>query len=399
MTPYFSFVCRTKTSAGINALEHLPFELNGMGARKPMVIRDAASDGHNCHHHLIRAFRDSGMTLGLAPVVPESDKDRPEEPARFIRSMYAAYREKGYDAVIALGCGRAADTAKALNVAAALGPEALKSGRITAPLNPMVYIPTGAGTGTATTATLSFNRNVLAAPFLAPDLALIDPVVLVPDERDTLLDTALFCLALGCEVHALSDNPPARAYAATLVALSAGPLSEMIAGYSERRLKKRKAAEAAWQIRLVQAAVISGYLAGGRQSLVTLALGRETVGSNGRLSVGMAMALILPAVLEALGNDDFGGLLLSLAGPDQFSAVPGPQRSAASVQALRQLLNDLHAVTAGRTPRTLGEAGRDPGLLTAAVTEKQRLPDISPDTLKTILAHACDGSPVPRLPV
>ena len=395
MTTHFSFLCRTKTSAGTNALEHLPFELSGMGAKKPMVIRDAASRKHKLHKRLINAFKDSGMTLGLAPAVPEpSDSNSgPDQTAQFIRDMYTTYREKGYDAVIAVGKSPAADMAKALNIAVTLGPDALKGADITAPLNPMIYIPTGVGTGTATAASVTFNRQNFVSPFLAPDQAVIDPLMLIPDERDSLLDAALFSLALGCEVHALSDNPPARAYATALVELAAEPLSRMIAGYSESNLKQRKNAESDWQKQLVQAAVIGGYLTDGSLPLLTLALGREIAGDSGRVSQGMIMTVLLPAVLETLGRNDFGSLLLPLAGMERFSTVPVAQQPVTAVQTIRGLINDLHAVTGGHPPRTLAEAGWHTAALTALAREKDIARDTNPDVLKQILTHACDGSP------
>ncbi|HCY85864.1 MAG TPA: hypothetical protein DHV36_12080, partial [Desulfobacteraceae bacterium] len=361
MTTHFSFLCRTKTSAGTNALEHLPFELSGMGAKKPMVIQDAASRKLKRHKCLIRAFKDSGMTLGIAPAVPEpalsGSKKKPEATAQFIRDMYATYREKGYDAIIAVGKAAAADMAKALNIAVTLGPDALKGTDITAPLNPLIYIPTGVDTVTATAASVTFNRKAFTSPYLAPDQAVIDPAMLIPDDRDSLLDAALFCLALGCEVHALSGNPPARAYAAALVELAAVPLAQMIGSYSESNLKLRKKAEAGWQKQLVQAAVISGYLTDGSRPLLTLALGREISGDSGRVSLGMIMTVLLPAVLETLGRDRFGSLLLPLSGMERFSTVPVSQQPVTAVQTIRGRLNGLHAVTGGHTPRTLAEAG------------------------------------------
>ena len=401
MTTHFSFLCRTKTSAGTNALEHLPFELSGMGAKKPMVIQDASSRQHKLHKCLINAFKDSGMTLGIAPAVPEASGSKsnsgPDETAQFIRDMYTTYREKGYDAVIAVGKSPAADMAKALNIAVTLGPDALKSAEITAPLNPMIYIPTGVGSATATSTSVTFNEKSFSSPYLAPDQAVIDPIMLIPDERENLLDAALFSLALGCEVHALSDNPPARAYAAALVELAAMPLTQMIAGYSESNLKQRKSAEANWQKQLVQAAVIGGYLTDGSLPLLTIALGRDIASDSGRVSQGMIMTVLLPAILETLGRNDFGSLLLPLAGMERFSTVPVSQQPVTAVQTIRGLINDLHAVTGGHTPRTLAEAGWQPNTLTALATEKDIAGHTEPGVLKQILTHACDGSPATPL--
>ncbi len=64
---HFSFLCRTKTGFGFNALEHLGFDLRAMGAQKPLVIQDKAAHLAGLTKILIHAFKESGMTLGICP--------------------------------------------------------------------------------------------------------------------------------------------------------------------------------------------------------------------------------------------------------------------------------------------------------------------------------------------
>ncbi|MCG8633519.1 MAG: iron-containing alcohol dehydrogenase [Desulfobacterales bacterium] len=395
---HFSFLCRTKTAAGTNALEHLPFDLTAMGAQKPMVIMDKSSHLAGLNKPLIRAFKESGMTMGFAPPLPENEDGGTDAAAQFLRSMYTNYNEKGFDAILALGGGPAADMAKALNIAVSLGPEALKGSRITAPLNPLVYIPTGVDTGAAAAGMTVFNNVSFSSPFLAPDGVVIDAKMIIPDDRETLLDYGLRNLAVGCEVHGLSGNPPARAYASTLIELSANVLTALIesgldTGENLGRVKKE---EKAWQWDLVQAAVISGYLMSGRRSLLSLALGRE-IASRSRISQGQVMAMVLPAILESTAGSGSGPLLLPLAGPDRFSSVPASQQARTAVQLLRDLVNTLHAASGGRLPRTLAEAGWNSEALDDlghGLIEKDMLTGITPEVINRILTHACDGRPV-----
>ncbi|MDX5299621.1 MAG: iron-containing alcohol dehydrogenase, partial [Gammaproteobacteria bacterium] len=38
--PFYEFFCPVKVIAGNAALEHIPFELNALGAGRPMIITD-----------------------------------------------------------------------------------------------------------------------------------------------------------------------------------------------------------------------------------------------------------------------------------------------------------------------------------------------------------------------
>ncbi|MHA7833127.1 MAG: iron-containing alcohol dehydrogenase, partial [Algiphilus sp.] len=38
---YYEFFCPVKTIAGHQALEHVPYELSALGAKRPMIITDA----------------------------------------------------------------------------------------------------------------------------------------------------------------------------------------------------------------------------------------------------------------------------------------------------------------------------------------------------------------------
>jgi len=68
-TGNFTFLCRTKTGFGVNGLEHLPFDLSSMGCQKPLVLMDKAARLAGSIKPLARAFKESGMTLGICPPI------------------------------------------------------------------------------------------------------------------------------------------------------------------------------------------------------------------------------------------------------------------------------------------------------------------------------------------
>ncbi len=362
---------------------------------KPMVIQDRSCHLAGMTKPLISAFKASGMTLGICPPLPETEN----EQTRFIRSLYETYMEKGYDTLIALGGEPAADTAKALNIAVTLGPEALQQDKVAAPLSPMVFLPTGVKTGTATAGTARFNGRTFVSEFLAPDQVVADPALFIADDRETLLDAALICLATGCEGFGLSENPPARAYAAVIIQLAVHPLrSLMDSGLDpQENLKQRKKEEKLWQKDLVQAAVMTGYLAS--IPLLTPVMGGK-LAADTRINQGQAMAIVLPYILESVPSTDMSSLLLPLAGPDAFSSAPPPQRPDFAVQILRSLVNELHLLSRGRLPRTLEEAGWNEAALSAMgrklITSRGIPAGMTPETIDALLTRACSGRPANR---
>ena len=403
----FSFLCRTKTCFGLNALENLPFDLATMGCRKPMIIQDQAARLSGAAKTVSRAFKDSGMTLGISPPIPDSDTDHSSDndwQIEFVRKAHAAYSETGHDALIALGGALTLGTAKALNMAVSLGPEALTKQGVEGRLSPLIFIPQTAAAGLAATGRMQFNTQMFESDFLAPDQVIMAPELLIPETDDRLIDTALFCLAKGSEVLALSGNAPACAYADPVVSLAdqvlkrffdTGPDRSLSVGNTKKQMLAR-------QKDLVQAAVMAAYL--DRIPSVSAIVGEKILGPAG-ISLGQAMCLLFPALLETAGFEgggtkdpeapaakiDFSALLLALSGPRTYSEIPEAQRPVAAVHAFRSTINRLYSLSFGKRPRTLAEAGLDTRALAGVVdelSENSELPDI-----KILLTLALTGQP------
>lgn len=413
----FTFFCRTKTGFGMNALEHLPFDLASMGSQKPLVLLDKPSLLGGCTKPLARAFKESKMTLGICPPI-EQTADAGGNPIQsdieILREFYQIYTHKGFDAIIALGTGRVADMAKALNIAVTLGPDALKATRgtnpkmsLTQPLGPFVYIPTAVGTGMETHTLARFNNNTFHSPFLAPDLAVIDPEILIPNSLDPnrlkmdaaspLINAGLVCLSVCCEAHVLSGNPVARAYAATGIGLIMENFLPLVNHLLVPTPPKRsdKKAMRNHQARLTHASVITGILLANCTTLISFQLGKQIAEKTG-ISPGQAMAILLPAVLDRMTTDrsDLGNLVHPLAGAAEFGRVPPSQRPGLAIQKIQHLLNELYQISLGTLPRTLDDAGLDPtaieDLVQALFSEAPpgaQLHGIDPEQARNLLAE------------
>jgi alcohol dehydrogenase len=413
-TGNFTFLCRTKIGFGMNGLEHLPFDLFSMGSLKPLVLLDKDAHLGECSKPLTRAFKESGMTLGICPPLHE-DKDADKE-IKFFKKIYNIYMDRGFDAIIALGTGKVIDLAKALNIAVTLGPDALKTialkttdiTRITRPLAPFAYIPTGMGTGMETNTIARFNGNTFSSPFLAPDLAIIDPQILTRDTSATLINASLTCLSACCEAHVLSGNPPARAYCATgieLIMENFLPLATLIACQeapdikSGNKLSKKTAGR--HLARLTHASVITGIIMANCKGLFSVPLGK-ILANHCSVSPGQAMAILVPTILDLLAKDRaaLGNLALALTGPDEFCTIPGPQRPWVAIQKIQSLLNEIYRISLGTTPRTLADTHLDKqaisGLAQTLFSHEPPGTDIQgidPKQAQAILTQALDGLP------
>ena len=396
-TDNFTFLCRTKTGFGTKALDHLPFDLSSMGVTKPLVLIERDAHLAGLAKPLVRAFKTSGMTLGLAPPIGESDPD-----PKLLKELYQIFIDKGFECTIALGTGPVADLAKALNVAVSLGPAALKSAHgpswITRPLKPLVYIPTGMGTGMEAGTTARMNLKTFDSAFLAPDLAVIDPAMMIPDPAPVLVNAGLTCLSVCCEAHAVSSNPLARAYAGVGISLVMENLLPLLKQPDPLDKPGKKTARG-HGLAMTHASIITGIVLASCRPLVTMTLGR-LVADHTTASLGQAMAALLPAVLNFSAHDSpgLGDLALPLLGVEQFSSLPAAQRPGRAITQIQDLLNTLYRISSGTLPRTLADAGMDEKTI-LTLTQALSSQDLDPGVIDLkqageILAHALDGRPV-----
>lgn len=395
----FSFLCRTKTCFGKKALGHLPFELNAMGGSTPFVLQDKTSEASGCTGPLIKAFRDSDMTLGIYPGLEDGD---PMDIGR-LKEIYQLFQYKGFDCIIALGGDAVCDAAKVLNLIVTAGPEILQQApedvTLTQPLMPLVFLPSVTGTGRGTNCSATAGPGSFRLPELAPDIALMDPALMADQPVTQVVDHALACLAACCETFVLSDNPPARAYAVSgiqMIRHHLFPLLEIM-GFPDEAHPCKTKETVRHRVRLVHASVITGYLMANRRPMISAVLGRAVSEKTGT-ATGNAMMIVLPALFSAGDSLSRGldRLLLSLSGQEIYSGTPSGQRALAALFELQSMLNSLYLKTNGKIYRTL----TDTGLTTEHITEiaqgatrQSGGSALDPRTLESIVARCCDARP------
>jgi len=212
----FSFP--TRIVFGVGATRQLPACLKESGVRRPLLVTDPGLRAAPPFKAVESALQDGGIQYevfdGVHPNPIEEDVVRAAE----------TYRKAGCNGVIGLGGGSAIDVAKATVVMAReqgtladLEAQAGGVDRMTGPYDPIIAIPTTAGTGSEVgrssviTSHKLRRKIIIFSPWLMPKRAILDPeltVTLPPFlTASTGMDAFTHCLeSLTCPVyHPLCD--------------------------------------------------------------------------------------------------------------------------------------------------------------------------------------------------
>ncbi len=352
--PYYEFFCPVKVIAGHKALEHMPFELHTLQAKRPLVITDKGVVAVGLLNHIHAAF--DGEDAEIQAVF---DDVPPDSSLQTVREAAAVYRHHNCDAIIAVGGGSVIDTSKAVNILVSEGGEDLLrfSGahNLKRPLKPLFVVPTTAGTGSETTmvAVISDKDKGVKIPFtsyfLMPTAAVLDPRMTLTLPPHITAMTAMDAMTHAVEAFTcLGANPVSDAYA-----------SAAVRKISENLIKVMDTpSDADARLELAQASTMAGIAFSNAMVGLVHSLGHAT-GAACHLPHGLCMNLYLPYVLEY--NKDVNGarigeLLLPLAGADVYAATPADQRADRAIATLRTLRDELY--NRCKLPRTLKETGK-----------------------------------------
>lgn len=207
----FSFP--TRIIFGIGATRQLPGCLGENGVRRPLVVTDPGLRAAPPFKTVVSALDDAGVQYEVF------DRVHPNPIEEDVVQAADSYRSAGCDSVIGLGGGSAIDVAKATVVMAreegTLADFEAQAGgmdRLKGPYDPIIAIPTTAGTGTEVgrssviTSQKLKRKIIIFSPWLMPRRAILDPeltVSLPPSlTAATGMDAFTHCLeSLTCPVY------------------------------------------------------------------------------------------------------------------------------------------------------------------------------------------------------
>lgn len=352
--PYYEFFCPVKVIAGNAALEHIPFELATLGAKRPMIITDKGVRGNKLLAPIEAAFESTDAVIGCIfdDVPPDSSLDT-------VRRAAALYRENQCDAIIAVGGGSVIDTSKATNILVSEGGDDLLqySGahNLPKPLKPFFVIPTTSGTGSEVTMVAVVSdtaKNVkmaFASYYLMPHAAILDPRMTLSLPPHLTAMTAMDALTHAIEAYTcMAANPISDAYATAAIKKISTNLFNVLDNLNDSQ----------GRLELAQASTMAGIAFSNSMVGLVHSLG-HALGAVAHLPHGLCMNLFLPYVLKynkEVNGDKIADLLLPLTGADIYAQTPAHLRADKAITTIQAMRDRLFSLT--KLPRTLQETGK-----------------------------------------
>lgn len=352
--PYYEFFCPVKVIAGNAALEHIPFELATLGAKRPLIITDKGVRANGLLSPIEAAFSTTDTVIAHV-----FDDVPPDSSLEVVRLAAEAYRTNKCDAIIAVGGGSVIDTSKATNILVSEGGDDLLqyvgAHNLPKPLKPFFVIPTTSGTGSEVTMVAVVSdtqKNVKLAftsAYLMPHAAILDPrmpLTLPPHlTAMTGMDALTHCVeAYTC----LAANPLSDAYASAGIKKISENLFNVLENPNDQQ----------GRLELAQASTMAGIAFSNSMVGLVHSLG-HALGAVAHLPHGLCMNLFLPYVLEynkQVNGQKVGELLLPLAGADIYAQTPATQRADRAIATILAMRDRLFTLT--KLPRTLRETGK-----------------------------------------
>jgi len=404
---YYEFCCRVKTVSGHHCLEKIPEILDDLGAKTPMIITDRGVFEAGLID-VVKSAMTSRVNIGSveSEVPPDSD-------LMVVNRLAGVYREKGCDAIIAVGGGSVLDTAKGVNIVVSENAGDLMAftgaGALKRPLKPLIAIPTTSGTGSEVTLVAVIadhekeRKMLFTSYFLLPDVALLDPRMTLSLPPAITSATAMDALSHAVEAYTcLAKNPLSDAFARASMELMRDNLFNVMARPDDKE----------GRLALAVAANLAGVAFSNAMVGMVHTLG-HSVGAVCRVPHGTCMAILLSYGLEynLHKNARFTSeLLLPLGGEEIYAGTPKHRRAERVISLIREWNDRLFHLTDGKHARCFKEVTDSKG---NAMVPRDKLKDIAitamgdgsifynPEELDVddalmVLIHAWEGTPLNR---
>ena len=226
---------------GVGSLKRLPELLEKSGSKKMMVVSDRGLEKLGVVQKVLDIVETEGIeTVSFLDILPNPTVD-------MVNAATKVYKESGATSIVALGGGSPMDVAKAVGVLARYGGSITEyegAHLVPGPIEPIIAIPTTAGTGSEVTAfsvITDTSRNYKLTVFsyeLLPKYALLDPEMIMSVPPMVAASCGIDALIHAWEAYtSLGASPFSDAMAEKAM--------ELIGGNIRRFVANRKDEEAA----------------------------------------------------------------------------------------------------------------------------------------------------------
>jgi len=335
----------TRIIYGKGAIRELPNELKRASASRPLLVTDKGILQAGLLRFVTPLLEQAGVPVQVFSEFAANPTD-----ADALRGI-EAYRAARADSVLGIGGGASLDMAKAIALLVNHPPPLLQyddakggDARITAPVPPIVQVPTTAGTGSevgrSTVLVIDGTKTVVFSPALMAKAAILDPELTVGLPPFITAATGMDALTHNLEAYvAKGDHPLADAIAIDGL--------RRISAHLERAVRNGKDLEAREQMLLGSAFGAIAFQKGlGACHSVAHAL-TPVAGTHH----GLANALMLPAVVgfnRAAAEERLATAAVALGADPKMSVQERAHLCA-------ELVDDLRGACG--LPRRLSQAG------------------------------------------
>lgn len=322
--PNNTFFAQPKFLVGIRAMEHIPIELEGFNARRPLVISDM-NHGKKYKKLFINSLAESNVIVGafIDDALPYVNKAE-------IERIAGLFRWRGCDSVIAIGGGAVMNNAKALALAVANGdrfsPESFSNRPV-----PLVYIATSQIDGLEVTGNVDVDGKHFKSDFHFPNVVCIDNrMVALEKNKSNLIATAFLSLTHCIEgVASASGNPFADSAAFSAIRLICDNLYSVVKKRNDRKSL----------LGLINGIAIAGTVHHNTQVGI-VGLSSQFLSRQTGVEAGFIAGFTLPVFIKYKLDNGIAvrdELLLALKGIDSYCAVSKGERLAEAQKTLADL--------------------------------------------------------------
>ncbi|MBU6453193.1 MAG: iron-containing alcohol dehydrogenase [Cyanobacteria bacterium REEB67] len=209
----FVFTSPTKVRFGESGASSCGDYVQELNGKKVLIVTDAYMFKSGKLVPIVASIKDctGNEPTIFSNVPPDSDVECVDEGASLARSQDC-------DTIVAIGGGSVMDTAKVINICLSLGGDLLEHqglNCIMQKLLPLIAIPTTAGTGSEVSFVAMVkdhkeNKKLMfGSPFLAPDVAILDPLLIVSLPAKLTAATGIDAIThdIECFVAAGTNSP------------------------------------------------------------------------------------------------------------------------------------------------------------------------------------------------
>ena len=207
----FSFMVPQNIVFGTGSLGKLPEQVRSLGSEHAFVVSDHGLEAIGVVDRIVSTLEDAGIKVTtFLDVLPNPTVD-------MVNAAVDGYKSSGATSIIALGGGSPMDVAKAVGVVVRYGGSITEyegAGKVPGPIEPLIAIPTTAGTGSEVTpfsVIVDTSRNYKLSVFsyeVLPKIALLEPELIMTAPASVAAACGLDAMIHAWEAYtSLAANP------------------------------------------------------------------------------------------------------------------------------------------------------------------------------------------------